>query len=330
MRVKSLFLLFAIFLLSCGSKNNTTVQKTSDIQLVVPDFSSDSAYSFVQNQIDFGPRVPNTDAHKQCAVYLSEKLTQYGANVTEQRVKLTAYNGDMLNSINIIGSFNQNARNRVLLMAHWDSRPWSDHDPDPQNRNVPVMGANDGASGVGVLLEVARHLKNISPDFGVDIVLFDSEDYGAPSDFQGPSEDSWCLGSQYWSKNPHIPGYRANFGILLDMVGAENAKFYKEQISMYYAPQLMDRVWAKAQSLGFSNFFVNDMGGGVTDDHLYVNQIAGIPSIDIIQHSPESDSGFGHYWHTTQDDMSVISRPTLLAVGTTLLHILFEDASKSK
>ncbi len=318
-------MLLTVLLVSCGSKTSSPVAKTVQNQIDVPSFSSDSAYIYIQNQVDFGPRVPNTNAHEACAIYLSTTLRRFGAQVTEQKVKLTAFNGDILNSVNIVGSYNPKAANRILLMAHWDSRPWSDHDPDVKNRNVQVIGANDGASGVGVLLEIARNLSGLKKDLGVDIVFFDAEDYGAPSDFRGESENSWCLGSQYWSKSPHTPGYRAKFGILLDMVGAQGAQFYKEQVSMYYAPQLMDRIWAKADALGFSSFFVNKLGGAVTDDHLYVNQIAAIPSIDIIQHDPNSDSGFGDYWHTVNDNMSVIQKETLKAVGTTLLHVIYEE-----
>ena len=212
-----------------------------------------------------------------------------------------------------------------MLFAHWDSRPWSDHDPDPANYNTPVLGANDGASGVGVLLEIARQLGQTAPEVGVDIIFFDAEDYGAPETFTGNSEDSWCLGSQYWARNPHKSGYKANYGILLDMVGAPGATFYKEQISMHYAAHIVKKVWDKAQSLGFSQYFINEELGAITDDHLYINRITGIPSIDIIQYDKYSSKGFGHYWHTINDTMENIDKSTLHAVGTTVMHVVYSE-----
>lgn len=318
----SIFLL-SIVLFACGAKTATQNKAIVEQKITVPEFSSDSAYNYVKAQVDFGPRVPNTPAHTQCAAYLSNSLKQFGAVVTEQKMKLRAFNGDVLNAVNIIGSINPEAPKRILLMSHWDSRPWSDHDPDPASKTKPVPAANDGASGVGVLLEIARVLQSQTPDVGVDIVFFDAEDYGAPSDFKGDAEDSWCLGSQYWSKRPHIPGYSANFGILLDMVGAPGARFMKEQISLYYAPQVVDNVWHTAETLGYSAYFINENGGGITDDHVYVNQIANIPSIDIIQYDSNSESGFAEYWHTSKDDMSNIDKQTLKVVGSTLLHVIY-------
>ena len=188
------------------------------------------------------------------------------------------------------------------------------------------MGANDGASGVGVLLELARQFQIQQPNIGVDIIFFDAEDYGATEEFRGENtEDSWCLGAQYWAKNPHLPGYRAEYGILLDMVGGTQATFYCEQISEYYAMNVVNKVWSQAKSLGFGQYFIDQKGGTVTDDHLYVNKIAGIPSIDIIQFDPNSDSGFAHYWHTVDDTMKNIDKNTLNAVGTTLMHVVYNE-----
>jgi Zn-dependent M28 family amino/carboxypeptidase len=291
----------------------------------VPGFSADSAFQYIQHQVDFGPRVPNTQAHEACANYLAATLRDFGAVVTEQKMKLIAFNGDVLNAVNIIGSFNPEKRRRILLFAHWDSRPWSDQDADVKNYNKPVLGANDGASGVGVLLEVARQLEMQSPQTGVDIIFFDAEDYGAPENYKGNDRDSWCLGSQYWASNQHVKGYQAEFGILLDMVGAKGAKFYREQISDYFARSVVDKIWDVAAGLGFEKFFINQTGGSVTDDHLYVNQLAGIPSANIIQYDPQSSKGFGDYWHTVNDNMSNIDKETLFAVGTTLMHIIYNE-----
>ncbi len=306
---------------SVGKQQNNQAMPTSTI----PSFKADSAYDFIQKQVDFGPRVPNTKAHQLCGEYLAESLKGFGAVLTNQYATLTAFNGDKLQARNIIASFNTEQTNRILLFAHWDTRPWSDHDPDPKNFNKPVLGANDGASGVGVLMEIARQLGKQTPNIGVDIILFDAEDYGAPENYSQYVPNSWCLGSQYWAKNKHQANYHAQYGILLDMVGAPNAKFYREQISDRYAKNIVDKVWNTAHNLGFDRYFINTAGGMITDDHLYINEIAGIPSIDIIQYDSNSQSGFGNYWHTIHDTMDNISKETLFAVGTTLLHVIYNQ-----
>ena len=311
--LKQIPLLLCMCMFACGQKTARTENKLPEIQ--VPAFNADSAYLFIQNQVNFGARVPNTEAHRKCAEYLSSELKRFGAEVIEQHVDLKAYDATILEAVNIIGSFNPESKDRILLFAHWDCRHISDHDPIFENRTQPVMGANDGASGVGVLLEIARQLGNKKPDIGVDIIFFDAEDYGAPADFTGKAEHSWCLGSQYWSKNPHISGYKARFGILLDMVGAPDATFYKEYYSQFYAAHVVKKVWTAALNLGFKQYFKDVDGGGIIDDHYYVNSIAGIPSIDIIHTS--ADGRFGKYWHTTHDTMENISRNTIYAVGTT-------------
>lgn len=324
--MKKIFIFATIFAVCVGCVPKKTEKVEPVKQVNVPVFNADSAYRYIQRQVDFGPRVPNTDAHKLCATYLINTLKSFGAEVYDQRMQLTAFNGDVLNAVNIIGAFNPKASSRIILFAHWDSRPWADNDSDPANRKTPVMAANDGASGVGVLLEIARQLSKQAPTVGVDIILFDAEDYGAPADFTGNSADSWCLGSQYWSRNPHVSGYKARFGILLDMVGAPDATFYKEYYSVNYASNIVEKIWSAAGSLGFSNYFRNEETGPITDDHYYVNQLAGIPSVDIIHYRNEGqNSGFGHYWHTVNDGMENIDRNTLFAVGTTVLHVVYNE-----
>lgn len=320
------FILIALSIVQLAACRQAT-QKTNieSIPVNVPAFSSDSAYHYIKTQVDFGARVPNSIEHTQCAEYLASSLKRFGADVIEQKADLTAFDGKILHATNIIGVFNPAATTRILLCSHWDSRPWSDHDSDPANFNKPVMGANDGASGVGVLMEIARQMGMSQPTVGVDIVFFDAEDYGPPQNFQGESEDSWCLGSQYWSGNPHKEKYNARFGILLDMVGAPNATFYKEEISTYYAAPIVNLVWDKAQKLGFNQYFIAEKCGGITDDHLYVNKITGIPCIDIIHYNPNSDKGFGEYWHTINDTMENIDKNTLHAVGTTVMHLVYSE-----
>jgi hypothetical protein len=324
MRKILIFLLTVIQLSGCS--HATQSAKTEEKTVNIPEFSKDSAYKYIQKQVDFGPRVPNTKAHDDCAKYLSAELKRFGAEVIIQNADLQAFDGTVLRSTNIIGSFNLKAETRILLFSHWDSRPWADHDPNPKNRKKPVIAANDGASGVGVLLEMARLIGKNQPAVGVDIIFFDSEDYGAPESFKSEnSEDSWCLGTQYWAKNPHVPGYTARFGILLDMVGGKGATFFREQSSEYYAGSVVSNVWSQAKSLGFGQYFVDQKGGAITDDHIYVNQLIGIPSIDIIQYDPNSKSGFGNYWHTTHDTMDNVDKNTLNAVGMTLMNVIYNE-----
>lgn len=319
-------LLTLTMITSCGekkSKSSTPETKAEATPLAAPDFNSDSAYHFVGKQVEFGPRVPNSEAHNKCAAWLASKLKSYQCQVIVQKAKVRAFDNTTLNIQNIIGSINPDASDRILLCSHWDSRPFSDADPDKANYNKAVPAANDGASGVGVLLEVARQFSLKNPGIGVDIIFFDAEDYGQPSSTGASNEDSWCLGSQYWAKNPHKLNYKARFGILLDMVGAGGATFLKEYYSTVYAPDVVTKVWATAAQLGFSAYFINEEGGGVTDDHLYINRILSIPTIDIIHLDQSGQHSFFEHWHTQKDDMSSIDPKTLEAVGKTVLAVIY-------
>ena len=186
-----------------------------------------------------------------------------------------------------------------------------------------IDGADDGASGVGVLLEIARQFSAKAPSVGVDIIFFDAEDYGTPEFDKEYKADTWCLGTQFWAKNPHVKGYKADFGILLDMVGAKGATFFKEQTSLHYAPNIVEEVWSTARNLGYGKFFISAPGGAITDDHQYVITGRNIPCIDIINYDPEAETGFGAYWHTQNDTMDNIDRETLKAVGQTVLEVVY-------
>lgn len=323
--------LLTISLFSCKSDSNTTAPPAETIvetppvkKVPVPKFNRDSAYQYIAEQVAFGPRVPNTKEHQLGKEWISAKLAAHGANVIEQDFQAEAYTGTMLNGTNIIGQYNPEAKKRIVLAAHWDSRHISDHDEDESLRNEPVLGADDGGSGVGVLLEVARQLQANPIELGVDIVFFDLEDYGSDT---GNDPTSWCLGSQYWSRNFHVPNYKAKYGILLDMVGSKNARFTKEQISMRYAPDVMNKVWKLANAMGYGAFFVETNGRQLTDDHVFVNQIAKIPMIDIINFPPGSKTGFMEHWHTTHDDMNHIDKRTLKAVGQVVLATIYREAN---
>ena len=296
----------------------------------VPVFNGDSAYHFVGRQVLFGPRVPNTKSHDECRNYLVSTLKSYGAVVIEQKFEETAFNGQILSLSNIIASISPGITKRILLAAHWDTRPFADK--DSQDKNKPIDGANDGASGVGVLLEIARVMsKNPPAGIGVDIILFDGEDYGEPDDFEenmfgNTGRINWCLGSQYWSNNKHSRNYMAYYGILLDMVGAKSATFYQEGVSMQYAPKVVKKVWDAGSNIGFSQFFVPQTAPGITDDHVFVNRDAKIPMINIVEYKPDSKGAyFAEYHHTHNDNMEIIDPVTLKAVGQTLLQVLYTE-----
>lgn len=321
--------LMTILLSACGRPSGQQQQNISQYakpHLVTPDFNADSAYHYIETQVNFGPRVPNTPQHLACANYLSQKLEDFGASVIVQQASVKAFDNSTLNIRNIIGQFQPEKNDRILLYAHWDTRPFADHDANPEKRNQPIDGANDGASGVGVLLEIARHLSQNPTHPGIDIVFFDAEDYGIPDHIQvAYKPDTWCLGSQYWGQNPHKKNYYARFGILLDMVGAKNAQFYKEQFSMQFAPRLVDYIWKTASELGYSAWFNFNTGGMITDDHVYVYKHLKIPSVNIIQHDPSSDTSFGDYWHTHADNMDNIDKTTLKAVGQTVMEVIYRE-----
>ena len=326
--MKNFFAIFLIIILfSCGGNKTTQKEEKLPMKSVeIPSFNADSAYNFVKTQVDFGARVPQTEAHKKCAEYLAATLKNFGAEVEIQQGKGTLYDGRSIDIHNIIGKFNPDASKRILLCAHWDSRPYADHDKDESKRNTPVLGANDGASGVGVLLEIARNLKTLPENIGIDIVFFDVEDWGAPQFYRGNRQnDSWCIGSKFWAQEAKKVNYRAAFGILLDMVGAPNACFYKEYYSMQYAANIVEKVWNKAQTLGFDGYFINKQGGEIMDDHVNVNRITQIQCIDIIHYDPNSPNGFFEHWHTTQDDMRKINKNTLYVVGTVVLNVIFSE-----
>lgn len=327
---KAIIALGCITLYSCnnGSETPSTPADTTQPQpvaIAVPSFNADSAYAHIAAQVAMGPRTPGSAAQKQCAAWMQNQLKPFCDTIYRQETMVKGGDGKMLPCINIIGSINKNATRRVLLLAHWDSRPWGDQ--DVTGKDKPILAADDGGSGVGVLIELARQLKDnpLPASLGVDILFTDVEDYGKTE----WGEDSYCLGTQYWAKNPHVIGYKAEFGILLDMVGGRNAQFPMEGLSSQYAATFQQKIWQSANRAGFSSYFPFTQGGQITDDHKYVNEMARIPTVDIISLPPGSATGFPDHWHTHKDDMSVIDKNTLKAVGQTLLQVLYETAQPS-
>lgn len=309
--------------------NKAEVSETEEIekvQPVGPDFNADSAYIYLQEQCDFGPRTMNSVAHDKCEKWIIQKFEQYGCKVTTQKATLNGYDGTPLRSTNIMASYNPKATTRIMFCAHWDCRPWADNDPDSTNWHKPIVAANDAASGVGVMIELARILKGSGLELGVDFICFDAEDYGTPQWFEGEDPgDTWALGAQYFANN--LPeGYAPRYGILLDMVGGVGAKFYREGMSMQYAPAIVKKVWNAARQVGYGSYFPKDDGGMITDDHIPVNQTANIPCIDVIPYYPDCDqSSFGPTWHTIADNMDNIDKNTLKAVGQTMVQVLFTE-----
>lgn len=336
-RLLSLPLLLLLLLAGCGSatesdrKRSTppTTRKAARRTVAVPNFNADTAYHYVSEQVALGPRIPNTMGHQLCGDWIVATLRSQGAKVIEQPFTTTLFNGESIRGRNLVGSFYPEKGKRLLLMAHWDTRPFADQAEDEAQRNQPILGANDAASGVAVLLEIGRILaQNDTPAVGIDLLFFDVEDYGAPNtareDLSG-KPTSYCLGSQHWGESPHQPNYQAYYGILLDMVGAEGAKFYWEGYSAEYASSVLELVWDQAHQAGYGDYFVRKRIDGLIDDHLFVNRLANIPTIDIIHHDPVNGDPFFAHWHKPTDDLSQIRRETLEAVGQTLLHVIYSE-----
>jgi len=321
-----LLLLFsiAVVLLACNTNQKqaaTEGNEQKEVKLISPDFNADSAFAYTKAQVDFGPRIPSTAAHAKCAVYLKEKLASFGGEVFIQQASVKTYDGKTHQLKNIIAAFYPEKKQRILISAHWDTRPFSDQDNDENNKNKPFDGANDGASGVAVILEMARQIQLKQPNVGVDFILWDIEDYGNAND-ETEHDATWCIGSQYWSKNQPVKGYKPLFAINLDMVGGGNATFAMDEVSRQYAPAVVQKVWAIADEIGYANYFVNLNSGNLIDDHYWVNQ-AGIPCIDIIDFTDEKK--FYKNWHTQFDNLNNIDRNTLKAVGQVVLETLYRE-----
>lgn len=336
MKFKQYFLAFPffigiLFIQSCREKvkeqdTPTTTPKTNTVAVEVPKFNSTNAYKSIEKQVSFGPRVPGTKAWQECGAYIVSELKKYTPVVLEQKASVSNYENKKLPVHNIIAQFQPEQKKRILLAAHWDSRPWADY--DDENKDKPILAADDGGSGVAVLLELARLFAEKNPGVGVDLLFIDTEETGPPDYLDIPSETNhWCLGSQYWSRNKIPAGYQADMGILLDMVGGKGNTFTMEATSMTFAPQIMQKVWDTASKLGYSTFFLYEKTSPITDDHLFINQIANIPMIDIINYRINQDPIFGKRWHTHDDNMEGIDSLTLKAVGTTVATFVYEQGS---
>lgn len=309
-------MLCGLSLQACSSGQAGNISDSVDAQSDIVSagaFSGDSAYKYVARQVDFGPRVPNTSSHQEAGDWIVSELRRHGAHeVIEQPLSLRAFDGTQLKARNILARFNPEASERILLLAHWDCRPWADEDRDPAKHSQPVDGANDGASGTGVLLEIARQLGQEAPSKGVDLLMVDAEDWGSSG-----NDESWALGAQAFAKNPPVKCYSAKEAILLDMVGGTNATFCREYFSEKAASELNATLWNIASELGYGSFFPNQPGSAITDDHVEIIKM-GIPAVDIIEYN-RANGGFNPRWHTTEDNMDGISPATLQAVGNVVM-----------
>lgn len=316
----------AFTFVSCQNTNNTAASNKPQ-EILNVEFSGDSAYKYTADQVAFGPRVPGTEAHAKCLDYMVSALKRFGAEVEIQEGEGTNYLGNPEKIKNVIGRIQPQKANRLILCAHWDCRPFADNEKDAKLRDTPIDGANDGASGVGVLLEVARQLQIKPSKIGVDIIFFDVEDMGTPSHKAGIKylPDTWCLGSQFWGQSDMGKTSQARYAILLDMVGAPNATFHKESFSQQWAANIVDQIWQRANRMGFGANFVNANGGYITDDHYYIHKHTGIPAVDIIHYDSQTESSFGSYWHTHQDTMDNVDKGTLNAVGSVVLGVVYNE-----
>jgi glutaminyl-peptide cyclotransferase len=332
MRLKIAMLLCCLTVFTaCNRDKEKSVKTEKEVPrriINVPKFNSDSAYAFVKKQVDFGPRIPNTNAHEKTGDYLINTFKRYGADVAVQTFTAVNYEGNNLQLKNIIASFSPEKTKRILLGAHWDTRPFADK--DKEKPEAQFEGANDGASGVGVLMEIARLVKDQKPNVGIDIILFDGEDWGEKNGEQSKKqlpegyEEWWCLGSQYWAHHKHKPNYAAYYGILLDLVGAKGSKFYREGTSVEFAPRIVEKIWETAARLGYADVFINQVPGSITDDHLFVNEVGKIPMADIIHYDPVNGF-FGDYHHTRKDNMSIIDKDVLGIVGNTVMNVVYYE-----
>lgn len=316
--------------ISCGedTKKAEVATVASKPRVKIPAFDMDNAYANIEKQLSFGHRVPGTPEHAACKDWIVSELQKNGATVQVQEFKADFLGLKQQQSYNIIASYNLDKKPRIMLAAHWDSRLVAEKDKDESLQKKPIMGADDGGSGVGVLLEISRLFNENPIDLGVDIVFFDAEDNGVPNGDE-TTVDTWCLGSQYWAKNPHEKNYKAKYGILLDLVGAKGAEFLFEGYSANNAPDLLKKTWTLAQNMGYSNYFKNENAGYITDDHVHVMNGRNFPMIDIISLPNRDKSGFAAHHHTHDDDLAIIDKNTLRAVGQVVTALVYKESDGS-
>ncbi len=311
-----------ILTISCEKQRQQPLAKSTifniEEEITIPKFDKNLAYSYIVEQMKFGPRNPNSIGHKLAKEFLFNELKKFADTTFMQSFTYPGYDGEILHLSNIIASFNIPAKHRILLCAHWDTRPRSDKDPVLENQSKPILGANDGASGVAVLLSLAKIFSENKLNIGIDIVLFDAEDYGKEGDLL-----NYSLGAKYFVQNK--PDYiKPVFAILLDLVGDKEAVFKREPNSIQFASDVVDLVWSLANKLGLKTFS-NDSSVPVYDDHIPLG-LSGIKIINIIDADligADTPNPRRNYWHTQNDTIENISKETLGEVGQLLTHLIY-------
>ncbi len=277
-----------------------------------PEFDGAKAFEMLKRQCEFGPRPSGSEAARKTRAFLLAELSRYADQVETQEFTYRdrVYSNREISLSNIIGIFNPEAKRRVLLCAHWDTRPVADMEIDADKRRRPILGANDGASGVAVLLELARLFKQQKPQIGVVMVFLDGEDYGDWDRMEGV-----LLGAKHFARN--MKKYRLEYGILLDMIGDKNLQVYREVNSERYAPRVNDRVFRIARELGFEKNVIDQLKTEVIDDHIPINE-AGLPTIDLI------DFDYA-YWHTLEDTVDKCSPQSLAIIGSLVAETVYRE-----
>ncbi|MBR3433915.1 MAG: M28 family peptidase [Bacteroidaceae bacterium] len=324
-----LIVILTALLGACGGKSGRNAGGPDTITLApCPTFNTDTCMKYIQEQCDFGPRVTGSEAAKLCRQYLAGQFRRMGATVEEQQANVTLWDGSERPACNIIARLNPGNQDRILICSHWDSRPWADNDEDEQNHRTPVPAANDGASGVAMMMEICRLLQQKPVKTGIDFVCFDAEDMGTPqwAETEESTSDTWCLGSRFWAERAREEGYRARYGILLDMVGGRGSVFPAEKVSQEYAQPIASLMIRLGNQLGYGHYFpLNREGGYLMDDHVNVNRIARVPCIDIVPYFTDGPSSFGPTWHTVNDTPENIDPNVLEAVGQTLTQLIYNE-----
>lgn len=324
-----LIVILTALLGACGGKSGKNIGGPDTIALApCPTFNTDTCMRYIREQCSFGPRVTGTAEAAQCRQYLISQFQRMGATVEEQQANVTLWDGSERPACNIIARLNPGNQDRILICSHWDSRPWADNDEDEQNHHTPVPAANDGASGVAMMMEICRLLQQKPIRTGIDFVCFDAEDMGTPqwAETEESTSDTWCLGSRFWAERAREEGYRARYGILLDMVGGRGSVFPAEKVSQEYAQPIASLMIRLGNQLGYGHYFpLNREGGYLMDDHVNVNRIARIPCIDIVPYFTDGPSSFGPTWHTVNDTPENIDPNVLEAVGQTLTQLIYNE-----
>ena len=286
------------------------------------DFKGKDALYYAATQVGFGPRIPGTPAAKKAGDWIVDQMRQRADTVIVQEWRHVTQQGDTLPLRNILARFNPAARERILYVAHWDTRPTADSDPVLGKRASSFDGANDGASGVGLLVAIGDLLKTTPPTTGVDLLFVDGEDWGDFTGYEDGEAPDVLIGSTYFAKNLPDSGYQPIFGVVFDMIGDANLDIQQEGHSVSRAPEVVTRVWQLARELGYSKYFIDSNYGPITDDHLPMLN-AGLRVIDVIDINYRSPDQV-NYHHTSHDTMDKLNLKSLQVVGDVAIALIRE------